>query len=470
LSEARVDRSALLFVAGLSTLATALLSLVPLGAALRAAPQAALQGAGRGGAGRRKQRRLRGAFIVAEVALAVTLTAATAVLLESLVRLERVDLGYRPDSVFVARVSLPPQRYSRPADVAAFYDRLHATLERQPGVVAAGVVSVAPLSGLLYTVPFSVAGRPPADRDRPSAHFRAISPGYLTAIRASLVAGRAFTEFDDAEAPRVALVSRALAERYFAGTDPIGQQLLVDDNDEGPRPLTVVGVVRNLRHVDLEGPPTYDIYIPLRQVHRDGVGFVAGNQFWTVRVTTDPLKYRPTFLTALREADPDAAASGQSSMAGYVDAALAPRRFAVTLLLGFAVMAVVLAAVGVYGVMAYSVAQRRREIGVRLALGARPGSVVGLVLWQALALSLVGVVLGAGASLLAGPMGGMFQTQATTFVETLKKSVREIRLTVSWPDGKDRGSISASQLVVILPETVGQTPNAPTQPIPRTQP
>lgn len=403
LDEVHVDGTVLLFVAVLMAMATAMFSIAPLGLALRAAPHAALRAAGRTGAGYRGQAKLHGAFIVSQVALAVVLTATTAALLRSLTRLQRVELGYRTDSVFVARLSLPPQRYASPADVAGFYDRLHAELERRPGVRALGVVSVAPLSGLLATVPFTVPGRPPiAYRERPSANYRAVSPGYLTSIRARLVAGRDFVESDDASAPAVALVSHALVERYFGGTDPSGQELLVDDNDTGPRPVTVVGVVENMRHVDLEGPATYDIYIPLRQIHRDGVGLVTNNQFWTVRVLASPDAFGAVFLQALRAVDPEAATSGMSSMGSYVDRALGSRRFAVAVLVGVSIIALTLAAVGVYGVMAYSVTQRRREIGVRLALGTPPREVVRLILWRALRVSALGVAMGVMGSLIAG--------------------------------------------------------------------
>ncbi len=403
LDEVRVDGMVLLFVAALLTLATGGFSLAPLATALRAAPQSALRAAGRTGAGLRGQGTLRSGFVVAQVALAVILTATTAALLSSLTRLQRVELGYRPDSVFVARLSLPPLRYPTVADVAGFYQRLHAELMRQPGVVAAGVVSIAPLSGLLSSVPFSVPSRPPvAYREQPSAHYRAISPGYLSAVGARLVSGRPFAESDGGSAPPVALVSRALSERYFGGADPLGQQVLVDDNNTGPRPLTVVGVLENLRHVDLEGPPTLDIYIPLRQVHPDGLRFVTGNQFWTVRVGTPPAAFGAAFLQVLRGVDAEVATSGLGSMASYVDAALAPRRFAVTLLLGVSGIALALSALGVYGVMTYSVTQRRRELGVRLALGAPPRRVVGLVLGQALGLCALGITLGVAGSLLAG--------------------------------------------------------------------
>jgi len=437
LDEVHVDGTVLLFVAALMVVATAVFSLAPLGSALRAAPNASLRAAGRMGAGDRGQSRLHGAFIIAQIALAVVLTATTAALLRSLTRLQRIDLGFRADSVFVARLSLPPQRYASPADVAGFYDRLHAALARQPGVSAVGVVSVAPLSGLLATVPFTVRRRPPiAYRERPSANYRAVSPAYLASIRAHVGAGRGFAESDDASAPAVALVSRALANRYFDGNDPLGQELLVDDNDTGPRPVTVVGVVEDMRHVDLQGPPPYDIYIPLRQIHRDGVGLVTNNQFWTVRVAMSPEAFGAVFAQALRAVDPEAATSDMSSMASYVDRALGSRRFAVTLLLGVSLMALTLAAVGVYGVMAYSVAQRRREIGVRLALGSPPREVVGLILWRTLRLSALGITLGViGSRLASQAVAGLLFGTAPHDAETLiavSALLGAVSLAASW--------------------------------------
>ena len=407
LDEVHVDGAVLVFVVTLMAVATAVFSLAPLGRALRAAPHAALRAEGRtgggGGGGHRGSASLQGAFVVSQIALAVVLTTTTAVLLRSLTRLQRVELGYRPDSVFVVRLSLPPKRYATPADVAGFYERLRSTLERQPEVRAVGVVSVAPLSGLLATVPFSVPGRPPiAYRERPSANYRAVSPGYLTSIRARVVAGRAFAESDDAAAPPVALISRALADRYFGATDPLGQDLLIDDNDTGPRAATVVGVVDDMRHVDLQDPTPLDIYIPLKQIHRDGVGLVTNNQFWTVRLASPPAAFGPVFLRALGAVDPEAATSEMGSMSGYVDRTLGTRRFTVGLLLGVSIIALTLAAVGVYGVMAFSVTQRRREIGVRLALGTPARWVMRLVLWRAIRLSALGIASGVAGSLMTG--------------------------------------------------------------------
>jgi len=402
LDEARVDWAALLVALGLSLVATALFSLLPLGVALRADPQAALAASGRMRSGSPGLGRLRAAGVVAEVALALVLTSGTATMVQSLAQLERVDLGYRPDSVFITRLSLPSQKYAHLRDVAGFYQRLHDAIAARPDVAAAGVTVVAPLSGLLWSVPFAVVGGlPRSPNERSSANFRPVSPDYLSAIGAGVVAGRAFTEADDTTAIPVAIVSRAFAERHLPG-DPIGRQILVDDNNTGPRPVTVVGVVGDMRHVALDGQRTDDIFIPLRQVHQDGVSIVTSNQFWTIRLRTDPSQFNATFLRLLQDVDRDVATSGPGTLRDYVDAVLAPRRFSVALLVAFAAMALVLATVGVYGVMAYRVELRRREIALRLALGESPRGAVELVLRGALRVVTLGVLLGAVGALVGG--------------------------------------------------------------------
>ena len=402
LAEARVDPSVLLVVAMVTAVGTVLFGFVSLAGALRATPETALRASGRGRAEGRHQIRARTAFIVAQVALAVMLAAASGGMLSSLLRLRSVDLGFRADSVFVARIALPPSKLTTRDDAAAFYERFDAALRATPGVVAAGMTSVAPLSGILAAVPFAaVGGQSAGPEERPVANYRIVSPGYFTTIRAPLVSGRTFTENDDSRAAPVAIVSRSLASRYLDG-DPVGRQILIDDNNTGPRPVTVVGVLRDLRHVDLDGPPPLDIYIPLRQIHPDGVGSLANNQFWTVRLAGTVSTFGPTFARILKETDPDAATSGMGGLQDYLSRWLAPRRFSVVLLVGFALVAVALASFGVYALVAYGVARRRREIGLRLALGSSAPGVVRLVLGQTLRITAIGIVLGLVGALLGG--------------------------------------------------------------------
>lgn len=241
---------------------------------------------------------------------------------------------------------------------------------------------------------FTVVGSPPATgRDVPEAHFRVISPGYLETIGARLVRGRAFTERDTATSPTVGLVSRALAARFLGG-DPIGQRLSIDDANDESREIEIVGVLENTRHVRLEDGVAADIYLPLRQLHPDNVMWLRNNQFWVLKTSGDPLVLRNAFLRELQSVDADVAASNTGTLRAYVDSWLAPQRFNVTLLSCFAGAGVLLAVTGLYGVTAYSVVQRRREIGLRIALGATRADVTRLIVSQALVLTGIGVSLG----------------------------------------------------------------------------
>jgi predicted permease len=386
----------------ITCLAIAIFSLTPLAAMRHSSPQVALLASGRAGAVTRGQRRLWGSFIVTEIALAVMLTAVAATLSGSLRRLQRVDLGFDPSSTFVARVSLPPGKYQSIADVTRFYETLAAAVRSEPGVASAGVISVGPLSGLLYAVPFAVAGRPVTEGERAMANYRAVSPAFLSTVRAALIAGRGFAESDDEHAPAVAIVTRALARRWFEGGDPVGKRVLVNDNNTGPRPLTVVGVINDMRQVRIDGEASADIFIPLRQVHKDGAAFVVNNQFWMIRLSNAGTGFGPRFAALMKQVDPNAATAGTGMMQEYVDAALATRRFSVASLLGFGLIALIQAALGIYGVMADNVERRRREIGVRLAVGATPLLLASAVLRHALLLSAAGVALGIVGALLAG--------------------------------------------------------------------
>jgi predicted lysophospholipase L1 biosynthesis ABC-type transport system permease subunit len=200
----------------------------------------------------------------------------------------------------------------------------------------------------------------------------------------------------------VAVVNRVLAERYFKATGAVGGELLIDDNDSGPRPVTIVGVVDDLREVDLDRPVNPEVFIALTQVHPDGVSLVAATQFWAVRVRSDAASFAPTFLRALRSVDPSVATAGSADLRGYVDATIAPRRFSVIVLVAFTSIALLLTMLGVYGITAYIVEQRRREIGVRMALGATPESIVALMIGRTLRLACTGIVVGFVGAYFAG--------------------------------------------------------------------
>ena len=401
--EVGVDGSSLLFALGLTAAATLLFALVPMFAVFRARADAPLALASRGAVGNRRDRGMRNALVVAEISAALVLLVATVLLVQSLLRLQRVPLGFRTEGVFQARVTLPPA-YRSPEDLTRFSEQLTSRLSSSPGAREAGLISVAPLSGLLLAVPFSVEGQPPAtEREATSANLRVITPRYLAAAGTRLVFGRNLSETDRADKPAVALVSEALSRRFLSSR-PVGQRLLIDDNNEGPRPVEVVGVVENVAQTTLDGPPSLDVYIPLQQIHPDGVSYLRNNQFWVVRLDTEPGAFRATFLAELRAVDPDAAISSTGTMGQYLDAWLAPRRFSLGLFVAFSATVVLLALSGLYGLVSYTVNQRRREIAVRMAVGATPRDVQRLILRQAARLTVVGGALGLAIAAAARPL------------------------------------------------------------------
>ncbi|HEY7516028.1 MAG TPA: FtsX-like permease family protein, partial [Vicinamibacteria bacterium] len=402
LGEVSLDGTVALLVVGITLGVTALLASVPLGAIARARAGDALGMASRGAIGDRWNRRLRNAMVVAEISAALVLLLSTIVLVGNLRRLHDVHLGFEPEGVFQARVSLPPS-YRSPDDVARFYERLSSALAAAPGVERMGVISIAPLSGLLATVPFSVEGQANAERDAPNTNIRAISADYPSTVGTRLLQGRGLAETDRSDTPSVALVSAALADRYLGGR-AVGRRLLIDDNNVGPRPVEIVGVVENVRHVALDHPPALDVYLPLRQVHPDGVAFLRTNQFWMVKTASDPGSFRATFVAELRAIDPDAAVSGQGAMRQYLDAWLGPRRFNLGLFGAFALTAVLLALSGLYGLVSYAVSQRTQEIGLRMAIGATQADVQRMILRQAVRLGLGGAGGGLGLAAAAWPL------------------------------------------------------------------
>ena len=402
LAEVSVDGKVVGFAAIIAIAATALLTTAPLGAVLRARAEDMLGLASRGTVGDRWSGRVRQALVIGEISASLLLLLTTTVLLQNLLRLQDVQPGFSPDSVFQARISIPPA-YKSPEDLARFYDRLSERLVGLPGVQSVGVISVAPLSGILRTVPFKVEGEAQHERDMPSVNLRVISPGYLPAAGTRLLHGRSFSEGDRSDTPPVALVSSALAER-FLNRAPLGRRLLINDNNKGPRPVEIVGVVEEVRQAALDAPAALDVYVPLRQVHPENVGGLTNNQFWMIRTGTAPAAFRSAFVAQLRMVDQDAALAGAGTMRDYVEAALGPRRFNLGLFAAFSLTGVLLAVFGLYGLVSYAVSQRQREIGLRMAIGASERDIHRMILRQAALLGLAGTTLGCCVAAVAQPL------------------------------------------------------------------
>jgi putative ABC transport system permease protein len=382
-----IDQRVLLFVALLSLLTPLLFALLPALHAARADLSEALnEGAGRTSGGVRG-RRGRNALVVAQLSLAAALLVLSTLIIRTAVAQARLDLGFDPANVLTLQIELQGDRYAGDEEVRLFYDAALARLAGLPGVAHASAASALPAFGGLSQTAFGIEGQPaPAPADRPWALQAVVSPGYFAAFDIPLLRGRGFTTADDARAPGVALVSAEAARRYWRDIDPVGRRVRLGD-DDGPW-LEIVGVVADVFNREQFGEGSDpQLYVPLSQHPRRAMAVA-------LRTTTDPAALIPAVRRELRAEDPDQALFDVRTMAQTFREELASDRLIFGMFAAFALVALLLAAAGLYGVMSYSVAQRAQEFGVRLALGARAGDVVRLVVRQGLVLVALGLTLG----------------------------------------------------------------------------
>jgi predicted permease len=400
LHEIGIDRAALAFTMLVTIVTGVVFGVVPARQSRVREVTQSLRGSARQGAAA-EGARLRHALVVAELALSLALLVSATLLARSFVKLNAVDLGFRPAQAVSAQIVLPRIVYSKQDDQRAFVDRLLERARALPGVQSAGAVQRAMLEGFLWSSDFTIQHREPGDYGIQVKHNE-LSPGYLDAIGARIIRGRDFTGQDRPGSPLTVLVNDTLVRKYFKpNEDPIGQQLNFD-RPGGTSPWrTIVGVVHDYREelVDMDPSPT--IYEPLA-VNTDLMFTLV------VRTTTDAAAMAPALRGLVHDLDANLPVTAVQPLEARVDEALAPQRFVTMLMALFAIAGVALATVGLYGVLSYLATMRTHEIGVRIALGATGRDVVGLVTRQALMLTAIGLAAGIAIALATGRlMGGL---------------------------------------------------------------
>jgi predicted permease len=394
LDTVRVDPIVIAFAAGVSLLTALVFGVLPAFHVTRTSLASTLKDGSRSVA--QAGRRTRSALIVAEVALAVTLLAGAGLLIKSFVRLQSVDPGFKPEQTLTFELDLPDNTYKEDEQKARFYESLITRLESLPGVRRAGAVVILPLRGS-FNLSFTVEGWPPAKPGQePTLETRVATPGYFETMGIPLLKGRMFTAQDDERAPQVALISESAARKFFPNEDPIGRKIRLGWGRGKDKPNVggeVIGIVGNVRQVGLDVEADPDIYVPHAQVANNSMEIV-------VRAEVPPSTLSGVIRSEVRRLDADLPVARIDTVESVVAESISRPRFYMLLVAIFAAVALLLAAVGIFGVMSYSVAQRTRELGIRIALGAGRGALRRLVVGQAMVLAIGGLAIGLIAALL----------------------------------------------------------------------
>jgi putative ABC transport system permease protein len=395
IGEVSVDWRVLLAAAVTTMITGVLVGVLPALSSASVNPQASLQEAGRGNAGGAMRRRARAALVVAEVALAVAITTGSVLLLRSFVSVTNVNPGFDTSHLLTWQMNLP-QHLTNNADRLAFYRIFFERMEALPGVVSVGGTTRVPLGSTSVTTSIQIESRPLPAAEQPEVQFRRAMHNYFETMGIPLKQGRTFNQDDTATAPPVAVINETMARRLFPDQSPIGQHIRMGPNATGAW-TTIVGVIGDVRHGGLEETPQPEMYITYLQGPPVG-------PFIVLRTTGDPALMAETVRAEARRIDKSLPLYDIRTMDTLRSEAVSTRRFILLIVGAFGLLALGLAAIGVYGVMSLIVSERTREVGVRLALGAQPSELLTMIVGQAAKLAGVGVAIGVAAALTLAPL------------------------------------------------------------------
>jgi predicted permease len=415
LAQAGIDLRVLAFTLGVSVLTGVVFGMAPAWHASGFNLFLSLKEGGRAASESKRAARARDILVVAQVSLAVILLVGASLLVESMVHLTRQSPGFDPNGVMTFNLDLPDARYGKPEQSIAFFRDLLARVRTLPGVQSASGVLPLPLSDDIIRTSFQIEGRPMAKSDLPRVHFRIVALDYIQTMRIPLITGRDFTPRDERNAAQVVIVNETFARRFFPNENPVGKHIKPSVADTGEEKMReIVGVVGDVHHRNLWQATDPECYVPYDQAALGAMNIV-------IRAQGEPMSLLPSIRDQVRALDTELPVYKARDMRDYVSNSVAQRRFTSLLVSVFAAAGLVLATIGLFGLISYSVAQRRIEIGIRVAVGAERADIIGMVLRSGIKLAIAGIVIGlagtlALSSVLKNQLFGVTATDPLTFI------------------------------------------------------
>jgi predicted permease len=412
LNEVGVDARVFGFTLAVSLVTGIFFGLIPAIHASKPDLNDALKEGSRGAMGSTAGKRTRSVLVAVEVALSLVLLIGAGLMIKSFARLQQMNLGFNPNKVLAVTLSLSQSRYPEAREQAAFFQETLDRLQSLPGVQSAGATTALPLTLELSGSDFRIEGHPEPEAGKEMIiHTRSTSPGYFGTLGISLIKGRDFSDRDNSDAPKTAIINNELARTYFANEDPLGKRITFDDGESW---ISIVGVIGNVKQLGLDSSAKPEVYFPYLQVSEPSMSLV-------VRTASDPLSLAAAVKNQIQTIDRDLPIDEAKTMEQLLAESVSGRRFNMLLLSVFALVALVLAVVGIYGVMSYTVTQRTHEIGIRVAIGAQSRDVFRMVIGQGMRLAIIGVAFGlVGAfgltRLMTSMLFGVEPTDPATFV------------------------------------------------------